>query len=32
MASTFTTRIRLEKQATGANANTRGDTTNTTLI
>ena len=29
MASTFTTRLRLEKQATGENANTWGDKTNT---
>ena len=28
MASTFTTRLRLEKQATGENANTWGDKTN----
>ena len=33
MASTFTTRLRLEKQATGENANTWGDkTTNFDLI
>ena len=31
MASTFTTRLRLEKQATGENANTWGDKTNTNL-
>ena len=29
MASTFTSRLRLEKQATGENANTWGDKTNT---
>ena len=29
MASTFTTRLRLEKHATGENANTWGDKTNT---
>ena len=28
MASTYTTRLRLEKQATGENANTWGDKTN----
>jgi hypothetical protein len=31
MASTYTTRLRLEKQGTGENANTWGDKTNDTF-